>query len=588
MRERVFGIESEYAVIYHPGRADRPRPNNLVLYRRFEAALLRQVRTLPNAFSPLRWKMGRFLENGGTFHYEANEQNLEHGLIEMASPECRDPQTLVRYERAKDELIEELCVEVNRDLGLAGHTGRVAIGKNNVDSAGHTFGSHENYWVEDPLEPEQKARFVPLWLGLWTLSALPLLWVFGVLAAVLVTLLGLGVGLVAVTLALTFLRPRAATRFSGFTQRLGARIDANQAQVSHWLRVLVRPIDAVVSLHSRLYQRVHFLPLRRDLTGFLVSRIVWSGAGVVCFDGGPIFCLSQRARFISRLCGISTDGEERPIFELRDLFFRPWSALQARRRLHLLPGDANLCEWAQYLRVGATALVIEAIESGAAIDWPQLADPLAALRAISDDPELRVRVELRGGSSETALAIQRRYLEGVRRALAGPLPDWKRTVLERWDETLRELERDPDALADRVDWIAKRTLLRRAVPDPENWRALAEHGRRVTGPGVRDPDDLVLRERAFALWRADLRYHELGPRGGHRRLEARGRVQRLTDPEAVLRARRAPPSDTRAFQRGAAIRQAHAHTRSGGAAWHRVRVGKLGWRFFPDPLDPGP
>ena len=588
MRERVFGIESEYAVIYHPGRNDRPRLSNLMLYRRFESALLRRVQTLPNAFSLLRWKMGRFLENGGTFHYEANEQNLEHGLIELASPECRDPQALLRYERAKDELLEELCVEVNRELELAGYTGRVAIGKNNVDSAGHSFGSHENYWVEDPLEPGRKLEFVPLWLGLWALSALPLLWVFAVLAGVLLALLGFGVGLVAITLALTLLRPQAASRFSRWTQRVGAWLDASQADVSRWLRWLVRPLDSVVALHSKLYERFHFVVLRRDPTGFLVTRIVWAGAGVVRFDGGPVFRLSQRASFIRRLCAISTDGEERPVFELRDLFFRPWSALATRRRLHLLPGDANLCEWAQHLRVGATALAIEAIESGAAVDWPRLREPLAALRAIGDDPELGTRVELDNGTTATAIAIQRRYLEGVRRALAGPLPAWKQRVLADWEETLRDLERDPELLADRIDWVAKRGLLQRAVPDPRDWRALAARGAQLVGPGVTEPSDLVLRELAFRLWREDLRYHELGPRGGYRRLEARGRVRRLTDPDEVLRARRTPPSDTRAFQRGAAIRQAHAHARSGGAAWHRVRIGKFDWRFFPDPLDPGP
>jgi hypothetical protein len=32
---------------------------------------------------------------------------------------------------------------------------------------------------------------------------------------------------------------------------------------------------------------------------------------------------------------------------------------------------------------------------------------------------------------------------------------------------------------------------------------------------------------------------------------------------------------------------AHAHALSGRAAWDRVRVGKLGWRFLRDPLDSG-
>ncbi len=592
MRERVFGIESEYAVIYHPGRNDRPRPTNLTLYRRFESGLLRKVQSLPNAFSPLRWKMGRFLENGGTFHYEANEQDIEHGLIEMASPECRDPLTLLCYERAKDELVEELSRDVNGELELAGYTGRVAIGKNNVDSVGNTFGSHENYWVEDPLPRWRLALFVPVWLATWAASALPLLWVFAVLFAVLASLLAFGVALVGIALVLTLLRPGVAAGFSRWTQRMGARLDDRQADLTRWLRRLLRPVDAIVALHSRVYERFHFLPLRRDLSAYLTTRIVWSGAGVVSFGSGPLFALSQRAGFIRRLSGISTDGERRPVFELRDLFFRPWSALARRRRLHLMCGDANLCEWAQHLRFGATSLVIEAIESGADVGgWPRLEDPVEAMRSVSSDPGLCRELCLADGSTATALEIQRRYLLGVRRVLGGAdtLALWKVRVLHDWDETLRALERDPDSLADRVDWIAKRALLRRAVPDGADWRALEARGRELTASEhTRNDADRRLRDLAFRLWREDLRYHELGPRGGYRRLEVRGQVRRLTDPERVRRARRWPPSDTRAWQRGTAIRQAQAHARSGAAAWHRVRIGKFGWRFFHDPLDPGP
>ena len=55
MRDRVFGIETEYALIWHPrGLLDEPRPTNLELYRRFEGALLARVRTLPHGFSWLR------------------------------------------------------------------------------------------------------------------------------------------------------------------------------------------------------------------------------------------------------------------------------------------------------------------------------------------------------------------------------------------------------------------------------------------------------------------------------------------------------------------------------------------------------
>jgi len=40
MKDRVFGIETEYALIFHPRGLAGARPTNLELYRRFEAALL--------------------------------------------------------------------------------------------------------------------------------------------------------------------------------------------------------------------------------------------------------------------------------------------------------------------------------------------------------------------------------------------------------------------------------------------------------------------------------------------------------------------------------------------------------------------
>jgi hypothetical protein len=589
VRERVFGIESEYALIYHPGRGDRERPTNLTLYRRFEAALRGRVRSLPNALSPFRAKVGRFLENGGTFHYEANA-DYEHGLIEMASPECRDPYTLLRYERAKDELLEELCEDVNRDLELAGYTGRVRIGKNNVDSAGNTFGSHENYWVEDRLPLAERALFGALWVLLW-IPSLPVLgFVLGVQVLLLLGFLVATLLLLLVALMLAAARPEAAARLQRWMQVQSQRLETRPGELVRALQKLVAPLYPLVALHSAVYNRFQFRRLRGALTAFLVTRTLTSGAGRVVLDGGPIFRLAQRPPFLRALSRIFLDGNERPVYETRELFFRPWSALRSKRRLHLLLGDANLCEWAQLLRVGTTALVLEAIETDRAYHWPRLRDPLRALAIVNRDPELAAKLELTDGTEAGAIEIQRRYLEGVRRVLAGsmPLSIWKARVLRAWEETLDGLERDPDSLADRLDWVAKRRTVLALLPDARDRDALERRGAElVRGEAPRSDEEARLRDLAFAVLRADLRYHELSPRGGFRRLEARERVRRITDPESVRRARHEPPADTRAHARGRAIQWAHQNALSGGAAWHRVRIGKFGWRFFLDPLDPG-
>jgi proteasome accessory factor A len=158
-------------------------------------------------------------------------------------------------------------------------------------------------------------------------------------------------------------------------------------------------------------------------------------------------------------------------------------------------------------------------------------------------------------------------------------------VLRDWATTLDLLERDPEALADRVDWIAKRALLEAEVAEPADRETLRRRGAALLAAAPpEDAESGRLRELAFRARRLDLRYHELGPRGGYRRLARRGRVRRLVADEAVARARREPPSDTRAAARGRAIREARERGLSGAASWHRVRAGLLLWRFFPDPL----
>jgi proteasome accessory factor A len=603
MRDRVFGIETEYAVIYHPGRRELARPTNLEIYQLFESLLGSHLGHLPRAFSLLRSKPGCFLENGTSFNYEATPKDFEHGLIEMASPECRDPFTLLCYEKAKDRLLETLSREVNRRLPSMGYWGEVRIGKNNVDSQGNTFGSHENYWVEDPLPFHRKLLLLPLWMVLWILSIPVFAWLLLVLLAIIFAMLAVFLLPVASALLASLSRAlaRAQRRWAYPLARVAARLDevpkrlfrslqARPGEAARRLTWIEMPLRPLISLHSWMHNRFHFRRFHRHLTAFLVTRTLYAGAGCTVLDGGSPFRLAQRPPFLRSLARVFTSGENRPLYESRDVFFRPWSALGSRRRLHLMIGDANLCDWALVLRTGATLLVLEAIETGAPLDWPVLAQPLRALRALNADPELTLRYRLKDGSEVSALEIQRRFLRGVREILTPERESggWRSRVVAMWEETLDLLERDPDALGDRIDWIAKRRLLRREIPETADWEAIGRQGAGILrGTSAPADGDSRLRDLAFRALRADLRYHELGPRGGHRRLDHRGEVCSLVDREQVDRALLRPPSDTRAHARGRAIREARIRALSGGATWHRVRLGLFDWRWYPDPLDPG-
>lgn len=593
-----MGIETEYAVVYFPARGEDSRPTNLALYPLFEEYLALRVKSLPRAFSLLRAKPGRFLENGMSFHYEGTPRAFEHGLLEIASPECRDPFSLLHCEAAKDKLAEELREDVNRELARRGWRGEVRLVKNNVDSRGHTFGSHESYWIDDPLPLGRRLLIAPLWAFCWllTLPALAWLVLVGLIVAAAPLLLLLaplaGLGLLGLAPLLARLSPslgarwrRAGRQLQDLPMRLATWLQADPALLMRKLAWVEWPLRPLMPLHGALYRRFYFRPVVGGASAFLVTRALYAGAGSIVWGKSPLLHLSQRAPFLRAVSAIFTHGDRRPMIELRDLFFRPWSAFGRHRRLHLMLGDANLCDWSLVLRTGATALVLEAIETRPEATWPELVDPLGALRALSANPEAPLR--LRAGCDATAVEIQQAVLEQVREVLGIPELPWKRRVLDMWQETLLLLGRDPDALADRVDWIAKRRLLERDVPSRDDWSILALEGKRLVAAGDPGGEEGRLRGLAFRLLRTDLRYHELGPRGGHRRLRERGAIRDLCDPQAVLRARREAPFDTRAHARGAAIREAVRRRLAGAATWHRVRLGLLDWRWFRDPLSPG-
>src|SRR5919199_2816197 len=139
-----------------------------------------------------------------------------------------------------------------------------------------------------------------------------------------------------------------------------------------------------------------FADIVRYLTPFFVSRQVFAGAGRVGLgqDGtGVGFQVSQRADFFEVEVGLETTLK-RPIINTRD---EPHASADRFRRLHVIIGDATMCEVATYLKLGTTALVLELIEEkGFSADlWVDR--PVAALHAVSHDPALKATLRLLDG-----------------------------------------------------------------------------------------------------------------------------------------------------------------------------------------------
>ncbi|MGJ9425195.1 depupylase/deamidase Dop [Nesterenkonia halotolerans] len=296
---------------------------------------------------------------------------------------------------------------------------------------------------------------------------------------------------------------------------------------------------------------VRFDALVAGLLPFFASRQVICGAGRVGIgqtSGEPGYQISQRADFFEEEVGLETTVR-RPIINTRD---EPHADQDRFRRLHVIIGDANMSEYSAWLRVGTTALVLDLIESGRAPEIT-LEDPVAALKTISHDPSLRATVPTSQGAL-AAVEIQQLYLQAAMdwsQEKTGPestpaVPDTETAeVLEAWQELLRDLTDDVFSAADRVDWVAKLSLL--------------ESYRRRDGLGWDAP----------VLAMVDLQYADLREEKGlYYKLARAGRMRRLFTDQQIAAAAEHPPEETRAWLRGRLVSQ-HPDVVV-GASWDQV------------------
>jgi len=130
MKRRVGGLETEYGLVCV--RADGSRA-------------LEPEAAARELFRPVV-AMGRssnvFLRNAARLYLDVGSHP------EYATAECDDWWELVAQDRAGDRMFAELAAEATERLAADGQDARIHLLKNNVDSAGNAFGSHENYLVD--------------------------------------------------------------------------------------------------------------------------------------------------------------------------------------------------------------------------------------------------------------------------------------------------------------------------------------------------------------------------------------------------------------------------------------------------------
>ena len=128
MDRRIFGIETEYGVTC---AADDGRGLSADEVPRY---LFRKV---------VAWGRSSnvFLRNGSRLYLDVGSHP------EYATAECDDVRQLVAHDRGGERILEGLVADAQQRLAHEGLPGQIHLFKNNTDSAGNSYGCHENYLV---------------------------------------------------------------------------------------------------------------------------------------------------------------------------------------------------------------------------------------------------------------------------------------------------------------------------------------------------------------------------------------------------------------------------------------------------------
>jgi len=423
MDRRIFGIENEYGVTCTLRGQRRLTPDEVARY------LFRRV---------VSWGRSSnvFLENGARLYLDVGSHP------EYATPECDALIDVVAHDKAGERILEDLVRAAEERLIEEGIRGDIYLFKNNTDSAGNSYGCHENYLV-------------------------------------------------------------------------GRRGDFQ------------RMIDTLIP--------------------FFVSRQIYSGAGKLLQTArGTVYTLAQRAEHIWE--GISSaTTRSRPIINTRD---EPHADAERYRRLHVIAGDSNMSEYATFVKIGATAALLQMLEADVVFRDLTLENPIRAIREISHDPTCRQPVRLANGRELSALDIQWEYLERVMRySRTSGFPSQVEQAIGMWEYLLTGLEKDPMSLTREVDWVMKLNLIERYQ---------AKH-------------DLAMSSARLGL--LDLAYHDVSrDRGLYYIMERRGLAERVVTDEQVEQATTHPPSTTRARLRGSFIKAAKAKKRDFTVDWVHLKL----------------
>src|SRR3989338_5014470 len=262
------------------------------------------------------------------------------------------------------------------------------------------------------------------------------------------------------------------------------------------------------------------------LAPFLASRIIFDGAGAIRFtpERGWHYVISQRAFFMRHLSSPSPQGDRGFVTFRVD---GKQECPPENMRLHLHCGDLFMSPFGKFIAMGATHLMLRAIEER------ETEDPLFTSRyhidlmrdhvALASDPTLQAPFSFStpGGSCHLrAVDIQRECIEFVLRHVRSFVTEEKE-YLQAWIRMTDMLANDPSDASEELDWAIKHALLTQRF-----------------GEDFSSPKARLL---AYL-------YHDISERGVYHRLVEKNLVKRFASEKEVALCRITPPKTRAEFR----------------------------------------
>jgi len=337
------------------------------------------------------------------------------------------------------------------------------------------------------------------------------------------------------------------------------------------------------SVSRKIFQKITDSTLSKEagyLISYLGARQFITGAGKMGIEGSgqriedSIYQISQRADFIRDILSDCTT-DRRAIINLRD---EPHADGKRFARLHLIVGDANMSEFATYLKVGITSIILKMLEDGFFEGDIILKELVKGIKLVSLDLTCKKPVmETLGGRKLSSLDMNWEFFERAKQyfsQVCEPSPE-EQDLLLKWEETLLDFsEGKEERLRRRLDWKIKQNIFDTFLEAHNiDWRNLK---------GAEIKEGSIYKKAVSQLLRKDIRYHDINKEKGlywvHK--EA-GDVEEILAKEEIIALVKNPPEECRSYFRGKCLEKFYSQieTLNWGEIVFRVRE-KRGYKNF--------